>query len=385
MNRTTCAIVGGGPAGMRAGPAARPAPAWRSRCWRSTPTSSATSAATPSIRRPCDLLDELGLVGGSPRCRSAGCSRGRLPGPTGQRSSIADFTRLRVRASVHRDGAAMGPARPRSPRPPPRSRRSRCASGTEVTGAHPRAAVGCVGVRVPLADGRRASSAPTSRSRATAAGRSSADAVGLPAQAVPGAASMSGGTGCHARRADLGESLLPGSGKGRVAIVIPRRGLRPGRATSATRAPTPPSARAGSTRSARDIAELVPELAGPGRRASRRWTTSSTSMCASTACAAGTSPGVLCIGDAAHAMSPVGGVGINLAVQDAVAAAAHPRQPFASRHVPRQRSRSRSRARACAAPANPAHGHGSRRCSASSTRSSSCPRSAAQASRRRAG
>jgi 2-polyprenyl-6-methoxyphenol hydroxylase-like FAD-dependent oxidoreductase len=32
-------------------------------------------------------------------------------------------------------------------------------------------------------------------------------------------------------------------------------------------------------------------------------------------------PGVLCIGDAAHAMSPVGGVGINLAVQDAVAAA----------------------------------------------------------------
>ncbi|MEZ7124352.1 FAD-dependent oxidoreductase [Nonomuraea sp. AD125B] len=32
-------------------------------------------------------------------------------------------------------------------------------------------------------------------------------------------------------------------------------------------------------------------------------------------------PGLLCIGDAAHAMSPAGGVGINLAVQDAVAAA----------------------------------------------------------------
>ena len=31
--------------------------------------------------------------------------------------------------------------------------------------------------------------------------------------------------------------------------------------------------------------------------------------------------GLLCIGDAARAMSPVGGVGINLAIQDAVAAA----------------------------------------------------------------
>ena len=42
-------------------------------------------------------------------------------------------------------------------------------------------------------------------------------------------------------------------------------------------------------------------------------------------------PGLLCIGDAAHAMSPVGGVGINLAIQDAVAAAHLLTEPLRSR------------------------------------------------------
>lgn len=39
-------------------------------------------------------------------------------------------------------------------------------------------------------------------------------------------------------------------------------------------------------------------------------------------------PGLLCIGDAAHAMSPVFGIGINLAVEDAVAAAWHLVEPL---------------------------------------------------------
>jgi 2-polyprenyl-6-methoxyphenol hydroxylase-like FAD-dependent oxidoreductase len=42
-------------------------------------------------------------------------------------------------------------------------------------------------------------------------------------------------------------------------------------------------------------------------------------------------PGLLCIGDAAHAMSPVGGVGINLAIQDAVAAANLLTEPLRTR------------------------------------------------------
>jgi 2-polyprenyl-6-methoxyphenol hydroxylase-like FAD-dependent oxidoreductase len=41
-------------------------------------------------------------------------------------------------------------------------------------------------------------------------------------------------------------------------------------------------------------------------------------------------PGLLCIGDAAHAMSPIGGVGINLAIQDAVAAANELAGPLAT-------------------------------------------------------
>jgi 2-polyprenyl-6-methoxyphenol hydroxylase-like FAD-dependent oxidoreductase len=44
-------------------------------------------------------------------------------------------------------------------------------------------------------------------------------------------------------------------------------------------------------------------------------------------------PGLICIGDAAHAMSPVGGVGINLAIQDAVATANMLAAPLKERRV----------------------------------------------------
>jgi len=44
-------------------------------------------------------------------------------------------------------------------------------------------------------------------------------------------------------------------------------------------------------------------------------------------------PGLICIGDSAHAMSPIGGVGVNLAVQDAVAAANRLAAPLKARSV----------------------------------------------------
>ncbi|MEA2444284.1 MAG: hypothetical protein QOJ12_1576, partial [Thermoleophilales bacterium] len=58
-------------------------------------------------------------------------------------------------------------------------------------------------------------------------------------------------------------------------------------------------------------------------------------------------PGLLCIGDAAHAMSPVGGVGINLAIQDAVAAARHLAAPLRRGDV-RTSDLARVQARRCA-------------------------------------
>lgn len=118
---------------------------------------------------------------------------------------------------------------------------------------------------------------------------------------------------------DAGQSLLPRTSKGRVAIAIPRQGylqvaqLGPKGTDRTVRARGIEAFRA-------EIAELFPDAAdGIARIESmdevkhldvrvdrlRRWHR----------------PGVLCIGDAAHAMSPVGGVGLNLAVQDAVAAA----------------------------------------------------------------
>jgi len=70
----------------------------------------------------------------------------------------------------------------------------------------------------------------------------------------------------------------------------------------------------------RAVAELLPWLA-PRVSAIRSWDDVKLLQVRLDRLRRWFTPGLLCIGDAAHAMSPVGGVGINLAVQDAVAAA----------------------------------------------------------------
>lgn len=119
--------------------------------------------------------------------------------------------------------------------------------------------------------------------------------------------------------ADRPYALAPRAGKGRFALVIPREDFLQLAYIGRKGADALLRAR-GIETFRRDIAELMPELADRIAAISsmddvkhldvrvnrlNRWHVD----------------GLLCIGDAAHAMSPVGGVGINLAVQDAVAAA----------------------------------------------------------------
>src|SRR5689334_13906962 len=121
------------------------------------------------------------------------------------------------------------------------------------------------------------------------------------------------------RPEDNPSGLTPRAAPGRFAVVIPRVDFL--QIAYIGRKGTDEALRARGLESfRRDVAELMPEAADRLQdlrslddvkhldvRLNRltRWHLD----------------GLLCIGDAAHAMSPVGGVGINLAVQDAVAAA----------------------------------------------------------------
>ena len=118
---------------------------------------------------------------------------------------------------------------------------------------------------------------------------------------------------------DNPSALTPRASKGRFALLIPREDFL--QLAYIARKGIDPQLRAEGIESFRqDIGDLMPELKDRvgalesmedvkhlDVRLNRlsRWHVN----------------GLLCIGDAAHAMSPVGGVGINLAVQDAVAAA----------------------------------------------------------------
>ncbi len=131
------------------------------------------------------------------------------------------------------------------------------------------------------------------------------------------------------RDADAEYSLVPRIEPGRVLIMIPREGyfqiayLIPKGSDERLRA-------RGLEVLRDEVAALVPEadashlsswddvkLLDVKLNRLKRWHTD----------------GLLCLGDAAHAMSPMGGVGINIAVQDAVGAATLLAEPLRRRHL----------------------------------------------------
>ena len=233
-------------------------------------------------------------------------------------STIADFSHLTRAGAVHRDDAAMGiprfPAR-RGARPIPASRSLMERRGDRLrrarAGGSP--ASGCE-------DGARAarrswSSPPTGATRwcataRTAAARGSRRADGRvlvpPAQGAGSderGAARRRSTGGRMHGADRPRRLLAvrlsSFAKGAAEAIRARghRGVPRRRRSASPRAST--SGRGDSP--SWDDVQLLPVALDRLERWHR--------------------PGLLAIGDAAHAMSPIGGIGINLAIQDAVAAA----------------------------------------------------------------
>ncbi len=124
-------------------------------------------------------------------------------------------------------------------------------------------------------------------------------------------------------------SLIPRTAPGRALIMIPREGyfqiayLIPKGSDARLRA-------AGLDAFHRELAELVPESSA---EAVTSWDDVKLLDVRLDRLKRWHRDGLLCIGDAAHAMSPVGGVGINLAIADAVAAADHLAHPLRTRQL----------------------------------------------------
>ncbi|MFS0735267.1 FAD-dependent oxidoreductase [Microbacterium sp. 1P10UB] len=260
------------------------------------------------------LLEDLGLLPAFDEIPQSHITRVVFPDANGVETTIADFARLPVRhpyiAMVPQwdllDLLAQAAARE---------------SGFRLLTRHEVTGVLRDGDRVVGVQYRSAEGAGELRADLTVAcdGRGSTirRELALPSRSLPVGFDVwwYRVTSAH----PFAESLLPRTGGGRVSIAIPRRGY----VQIAALGPKGTDAelrRRGIEALRADTAALLPALADDvGSVASmddvkhldvrvdrlRRWYVS----------------GVLCIGDAAHAMSPVGGVGINLAVQDAVAAA----------------------------------------------------------------
>ncbi|MFI5592458.1 FAD-dependent oxidoreductase [Amycolatopsis sp. NPDC051758] len=322
LERTTCCVVGGGPAGMmlglllaRAGVSVTVLEKHRDFLddFRGDTVHPAT----------LDLLDDLGLGARFAALPRSQVTEVALPGENGGLQRIGDFGLL-SRFGVRHPYMTIVPQwdlldlLAAAGREEPAFRLRMGAEATSVVRAHGRV----VGVRYRTASGVGTQVEGEIRADLTVAcdGRRSVlrAASGLPVRAfeVP---FDTWWFRLSRRKGEQSGALTRKAGLGSFAVVIPRQDyfqigyVAPKGTDEQLRARGVAAFRA-------EVAELVPEYADRvGELVSmddvkhldvqfnrlRQWHVD----------------GLLCIGDAAHAMSPVGGMGVNLAIQDAVATA----------------------------------------------------------------
>ena len=311
---TRCCIAGGGPAGMMLGFLLARAGIdvvvlEKHKDFLRDFRGDTIHPSTLELMHELGLLDEF-LKLPHERAETLSGRYGSLP------VTIADFRHLPTQLQVHRADAAVGlPEFPRRTGPPLSGLPSADAGRGERPdrGGRPRRRA-CARKR-RTADSK---SAPPSSSAATAAIPTCARRPASPSRRSARRWTCSG-SGCRASpptAEQTGGVFLPGRifvmlNRGdywQCAYVIPKGSHGRGAPPRAGGVPRATSRR--RCRTSRDRAGEIADwdhvkLLTVAVDRLNRWH----------------KPGLLCIGDAAHAMSPIGGVGVNLAVQDAVAAA----------------------------------------------------------------
>ncbi len=285
-------------------------------CWRSTPTSSAISVATPCIPRPSQVMDELGLIDGFLEAAASRRSRSWTASSAAPSVRIADLSRLRVkypfiammpqwdflnflRESGKRFASLQGADERGGDRPDPARRRGDRRPRDDAGG-------GTIDIEADLVDRLRRPPFDGARARRPC-GRGDRRADG---RAV---------VSRRAARPTRAENLFARVDHGKMMVTFDRGDYWQCAYVIAKGNTTPVKARS-LPALLDDVLRLAPILKG-GIADVKSFDDVKLLTVAINRLTRWTRPGLLCIGDAAHAMSPIGGVGVNLAVQDAVATA----------------------------------------------------------------